>query len=234
MSDQFIQVPLQMLQDSSLSVAACVVWAYLRFRQGANGDCWPSMATIASDIGLCQKTVQRSVEQLSNRGYLNCQYPKKPGPGHTIRYQTKVDKLTTSYPKKGGQNDHRVVDTLSKSGGQNDRVKEQGKRTVLLHPSEITFPLKDGTQWQLPEGKTAEYQTTFPDLNIESELRKAWQWLEDNPAKRKTAGHMLGFINGWLGRAKPSAPEPAALPVVRDADGLTLRDREIRERGIRI
>ena len=57
-----------------------------------------------------------------------------------------------------------------------------------------------------------EYKGTFPRLDIESELRKAAQWLIDHPHRRKTPTGMLTYIGGWLGRAKPG----------NDGNGLTI------------
>ena len=67
--------------------------------------------------------------------------------------------------------------------------------------------LRDGKTWQLPKAKLNEYKTTYPDIDIEAELRKASQWLIDNPTKRKTAKGMTRYLGGWLSRAKPSQPE---------------------------
>ena len=52
-----------------------------------------------------------------------------------------------------------------------------------------------------------EYREAYPEIDVEAQLRKSAQWLTDNPAKRKTANGMLRFLNGWLGRVKPSKPK---------------------------
>lgn len=49
-----------------------------------------------------------------------------------------------------------------------------------------SFILKSRKIWHLPQEKLAEYKKTYPELDIEAQLRKAAQWLIDNPAKRKT------------------------------------------------
>lgn len=54
--------------------------------------------------------------------------------------------------------------------------------------------------WCLRGSKLAEYADTFPHLDVGPELRRARQWLIDNPAKRKTPKGMPKFLFGWLER----------------------------------
>lgn len=67
------------------------------------------------------------------------------------------------------------------------------------------FPCaKTGETWVLSDEKLSEWQDSFPHLRVETELRKAWQWLSDNPAKRKTPRGMTRFLGSWLARAQDS------------------------------
>lgn len=70
------------------------------------------------------------------------------------------------------------------------------------------FVLKSGNTWALTPEKFAEYQVSFPGVDIEAELRAARQWILDNPTKRKTPAGMPRFLSGWLSRNRkgPSAP----------------------------
>jgi hypothetical protein len=56
--------------------------------------------------------------------------------------------------------------------------------------------------WGLCESKVREYQTSFPGIDVVSECRKAWQWCQDNPAKRKTARGMPAFLARWLSKVQ--------------------------------
>jgi hypothetical protein len=58
-----------------------------------------------------------------------------------------------------------------------------------------------GGKWDLPAEKLAEYKATYATLDVDAQLRLAWQWLEDNPQKRKTERGMPRFLNSWLSRA---------------------------------
>lgn len=56
--------------------------------------------------------------------------------------------------------------------------------------------------WVLTDLKVAEYRATYTGVVVESECRKAWQWCQDNPSRRKTAKGMPRFLSTWLGRAQ--------------------------------
>lgn len=64
--------------------------------------------------------------------------------------------------------------------------------------------------WNLTAAKVAEYQQSFPGVDVSAECRKAWQWTRDNPERRKTARGMARFLGTWLGRAQDRAGRPAA------------------------
>jgi DNA-binding MarR family transcriptional regulator len=75
--------------------------------------------------------------------------------------------------------------------------------------TEYVFVLQDGSQWYLPDEKFTEYNRTFVDIDVAAELRKAAQWLRDNPGRRKTARGMPRFLSGWLGRVESKKPAKA-------------------------
>jgi hypothetical protein len=56
--------------------------------------------------------------------------------------------------------------------------------------------------WTLPAAKLAEWQASFPHLDVVAEIRKARQWIIDNPGKRKTANGIVRFLSGWLSRSQ--------------------------------
>ena len=72
-----------------------------------------------------------------------------------------------------------------------------------MQSNRFAFVLKSMKLWYLPQDKLGQYKGTYPRLDVEHELRKAAQWLEDHPKRRKTGEGMLEYIGGWLGRAKP-------------------------------
>jgi len=76
-------------------------------------------------------------------------------------------------------------------------------------PVFLVFPTaRKNVTWDLTETKAAEYQDSFPGLDVFAELRKARQWSIDHPRKRKTARGLPGHLTTWLSNAcdRPARP----------------------------
>ena len=58
---------------------AVAVYVYLYDRANKNGECWPSVSTIAKEIKLSQATVRRAIKDLRKLGLIET----------TQRYRTK-------------------------------------------------------------------------------------------------------------------------------------------------
>jgi len=56
--------------------------------------------------------------------------------------------------------------------------------------------------WTMPAALLAVLQESYPGINHDDEARKAMAWCVTNPSKRKTAGGMPKFLNGWFERAQ--------------------------------
>jgi len=71
-------------------------------------------------------------------------------------------------------------------------------------PVVLSIPVvgNGANEWELRECKVAEYQATFPHMDVIAECRKARQWCIDNPARRKTFGGMPAFLGRWLAKAQ--------------------------------
>ena len=65
-------------------------------------------------------------------------------------------------------------------------------------PVECVGPVKS---WRMTTAKLFEWRESFSTLDVDMEIRKAYQWLRDNRTKRKTADGMTKFIGAWLTRA---------------------------------
>lgn len=72
-------------------------------------------------------------------------------------------------------------------------------------PTVLSFDgLCDGNQkdWHLFAGKLAEWEESYPHMDVLAECARARQWLRDNPKRRKTAPGMPRFLGNWLSRAQ--------------------------------
>lgn len=59
----------QIFRDD-LSFAAQSIYRYLRYRQGKNGNCYPSHKKIAADTKCSVSTVKRAINELVEKGHV--------------------------------------------------------------------------------------------------------------------------------------------------------------------
>lgn len=83
-------------------------------------------------------------------------------------------------------------------------------------PAVAIFPTigPKGAEWRLSEAQVVEWQSAFPGLDVQAEMRKALMWVKANPEKRKTVSGMPRFCLRWLTRAVDSGG--ARLPAARN------------------
>lgn len=92
-----------------------------------------------------------------------------------------------------------------------DESLQQGSASGDESPDQIPddaariFPLKDGSDYTVPETFVSELKDTYQHLDVEHHLKRARLWLIATPSKRKTQRGMAKFLNGWMGRQKPTA-----------------------------
>jgi hypothetical protein len=78
-----------------------------------------------------------------------------------------------------------------------------------------------GSSWRLRRVQVDEWRTSFPNLDVLAECRKARAWVIANPGRRKTAKGMPKFLVSWLSRAVDSGRAsfvPAMEPIRPSAD----------------
>ena len=64
--------------------------------------------------------------------------------------------------------------------------------------------LKGGDQYEVTEQDLFIYKQSYPNIDVEGEIRKMIAWCFSNESKRKTKRGIKRFINSWLNAAKPS------------------------------
>ena len=67
-------------------------------------------------------------------------------------------------------------------------------------PPVLTLLLNDGSEYGIREQDVAEWQETFPNVDVMQQLRSMKLWCRDNPKKRKTKNGIRRFITNWLDR----------------------------------
>jgi hypothetical protein len=120
-------------------------------------------------------------------------------------------KKANSFSGNTFRNSQKVSDGKGREGiGEGVGVGEEStfaQSSSELHATPIgTLPCigkyigKPVKAWPLYQAKIDEWQATYPGVNVVDELRKARQWLIDNPAQRKTYTGMPRFLNRWLAK----------------------------------
>lgn len=81
---------LTYLYQMDLPHRAVAVYTYLHDRADKNGECWPSVKTIAGDIKLSPATVRRAVKDLRKAGLLTtAQRYREKGGKSSLLYRIK-------------------------------------------------------------------------------------------------------------------------------------------------
>ena len=90
-----------------------------------------------------------------------------------------------------------------------------------------------GEVFNVPESFVEMLQATYPAVDIQYQLSRAYSWLVTNPAKRKTLTGMNRFLDKWMEREQnkaggghspfqpPSAPGSQRKPSLRRALGMS-------------
>jgi uncharacterized protein YdaU (DUF1376 family) len=70
-------------------------------------------------------------------------------------------------------------------------------------PEVLEVPVEgNNPPWPVRQSYVAAWEKTFPHLDVVGELRRAVQWLLDNPERGKTAKGMRRYLGSWLQRAQ--------------------------------
>lgn len=203
MSYKFFKLPQDLTASKELNPSDKVVFAVIHDHLGSNDYSWPGKQALVRKTGLSGQTVLDCIERLEAAGVLEV---KRRGNGRSNHYKT----CPQIKPALKAKRSKKVTGLKTGQSGLKDRPeavqKPDPNQTDLITQtveSDFVFTLKNGNPWHLPPAKLDEYRKAYSGIDIEGQLRRASQWLTDNPTKRKTADGMGRYVNGWLGRSKP-------------------------------
>lgn len=78
--------------------------------------------------------------------------------------------------------------------------KEVGGEPQTASPPVVSIPLNDGTEYPVSQEQCQEWAGVYPAVDVIQRLREMREWCLNNPAKRKTARGVRGFITRWLAK----------------------------------
>ena len=88
--------------EEELGHRAKTVYVYLRDRSDASGVCWPGIKTIARELGLSPRTVQRALADLECRQLIEKRNRRRSNGSLTSNLYRLTKQKTSQPPAKGG------------------------------------------------------------------------------------------------------------------------------------
>lgn len=135
---------------------------------------------------------------------------KLPPPPEQKKKKTKASSREKAPNDTRASADHSSLDQGRE--GIKEGIKDQGGEKVgaepqaahalaITDPPIITLPTnREGEEIAVFRAQVLDYEKTYPNVDVEQQLRSMRRWLIDNRTKRKTAGGMMRFVNTWLSR----------------------------------
>ena len=74
--------------DSELPYRARAVYMYLRDRANKDGECWPGIRRIGTELGMSRNTVIRALNDLVAAGYVTKEHRTRDNGGNTSNLYT--------------------------------------------------------------------------------------------------------------------------------------------------
>ncbi len=207
MKERFYKLSQGLAARRDLRATDKIIYAVILDHIGSNGAAWPGKRSLARKTGLAGDTICNSIRRLEAKGMLNVE---RRGNGKSNHYKSGPEILPAAEPDRS----ETQTGGGPKPGPEAVRSSDPNQ-TDLFNQTTTTnfvFVLKTCEHWQLPQAKLDQYRRTYPGKDIGAELRKAGQWLIDNPKRRKTKRGMPKFLNGWLSRCGPAAIESKNQP----------------------
>jgi predicted transcriptional regulator len=148
---KYLLVSTALMEDRTLTALAKLLLTTLIFRQGTNGESWPSQDTLAEDLGASVKAIRRATLELVKASRVEIPSGGR-GRRHSFRYKVILRKGDESTPfqtpercpndtfspaGKGAQTSHEKVPKRPPNRSKRRRVSSvDASRDVFVPPTE--------------------------------------------------------------------------------------------------
>lgn len=214
MEQGFTQIPNEIARDSSLDPYAKAVLLVLVSRGGANGQCWPSLATIAKEAGCGLQRAQKALRMLKERGLITWVNRTKSASGRASNlYRIRLNNMTPHNKGNGATHQNLWCDASEpmvprtkeeEPIKKNQLRRERGAREMATSRGEYLpeewEPSDKAKQWTLEK---------YPHVNAELELEKFrdyWQAASGQNARKRDWN---AAWRNWIRRAEKEYTQPA-------------------------
>ena len=134
----FAQVPIAVICNHALSDGAKTLFGLLIWRQGKNAGAWPSLNSMAEDLGVTPRTIQNRLRELEEHGYLHIR--ERPGRSNYYRLlasaQAPTKKVSCPPTKEisgGGENNFTQNERKEREKVEQEGTKGAGAPPELPH-----------------------------------------------------------------------------------------------------
>jgi hypothetical protein len=101
-----------------------------------------------------------------------------------------------------------VLDDSHADQGEDQGVDQGEEGAEASSPPAVSIPLVDKTEYHVSPAQLADWQATYPAVDVLQELREMRTWAMANPAKRKTHRGVASFIVRWLSGEQDKGGKP--------------------------
>lgn len=102
-------------------------------------------------------------------------------------------------------------DSTAEGKGEDQGVDQGGDSAEASSPPAVSIPLIDKSEYHVSPAQAADWQATYPAVDVMQELREMRVWATANPAKRKTHRGIASFIVRWLSSEQDKGGKPRNL-----------------------
>ena len=175
--------------------------------------------SISSMMGISEKSFMNARAELKQIGLIDFIPSKKRGECTKYRILN-----PTNYSTNYSTNDSTDAVQTTVQTTDINKLKDKQKSISYDIPEKseqvsnktvISFPLEDGTMYDVLENDVIKYQQLYPDLDVMQELRSMVAWCDANVTRRKKRSGVKRFMNGWLNRTQKSGGMQPLAPVVQ-------------------
>ncbi len=193
------------------SVSMLKVLLTLSRMANARHQCWPTIRYLSDRAGCDRSTVSRALLQLTKRGYIArdhanhharstlytvqswCPVGLSAAAECSDEHPTERTGATGSALRNGAGRTDAVQTILS-----NQTKRRRSNKRPIFDPSAISWNRQTG--FHVSEICAADLRLSFPQLDLEAQLREAHAWLCANPTPA-TRKNWARFITNWLLRS---------------------------------
>jgi len=187
--------------SAQITPAAKILFSYLNYRMGENGETWPHQKRIASDLGMSKATVCRTVADLEKSHALRVQHAhggKKQG----NRYQTTLKLF------KGAKCGTRLESGASKRTPNNNTSKEVKRKSpknfsqrALSTPADLAYRRLTWVGVHPKVAHSIVYELRHPPESVEAAIENA-KTREVSVRANHKAFSRPGYIVASLNKAR--------------------------------